>query len=41
MNGELYNAVSFKVYCNRPYLESEIFEMCMISIFILVSFERK
>ena len=26
---------------NRPYLESAIFETCMISIFILVSFERK
>ena len=26
---------------NRPYLESAIFEMCMISIFILVSLERK
>ena len=26
---------------NRPYLESAIFEMCMISISILVSFERK
>ena len=26
---------------NRPYLESAIFEMCMISIFSLVSFERK
>ena len=25
---------------NRPYLESAIFETCMISIFILVSFER-
>ena len=24
-----------------PYLESAIFEMCMSSIFILVSFERK
>ena len=26
---------------NRPYLESAIFEMCMISTFILASFERE
>ena len=29
------------VSSNRPYQESELFEMCMISIFILVSFEKK
>ena len=28
-------------FTNRPYLESAFFEMCIISIFILVSFERK
>ena len=26
---------------NRPYLESAIFETCMISTFILLSFESK
>ena len=26
---------------NRPYLESEILQMCMILTLILVSFERK
>ena len=37
----IYNSKYDILYCNRPYLESAIFEMCIISIFILVSFERK